>query len=197
MLEIKNVMKEYGNKKILKGVNMSLDKGIYGLLGKNGAGKTTLFKIISGYTKKYSGSVSVGNDNSEEKSVGILPQNFQGYGELNVREFLKYVFKLKGLDKEQEYEIDEKIKIFSLEQHEKKLLKNLSGGQLRRVGLAQAFLGNPEVVLLDEPTAGLDPTERVKLKKYLAEVGEKCTILLSTHIVSDLEYISKKNFNIK
>ncbi|MBE6050971.1 MAG: ATP-binding cassette domain-containing protein [Clostridium sp.] len=199
-LRLKNITKSYGKRIILNNVNFELKSGIYGLLGANGVGKTTLFKLISGFTTDYSGEVVYPKlSNSDEVLLGFLPQNFTGYPHMTIQEFLVYIGNIKG-DVSQRIinkEINEKMELFGLKEFKNKKLKKLSGGQLRRVGLAQAFLLNPKIVMLDEPTTGLDPTERIKFKNFISEFAREQTILISTHIVSDLEFISKEIFILK
>lgn len=199
-LRLKNITKSYGKRIILNNVNFELKSGIYGLLGANGVGKTTLFKLISGFTTNYSGEVVYPKlSNSDEVLLGFLPQNFTGYPHMTIQEFLVYIGNIKG-DVSQRIinkEINEKMELFGLKEFKNKKLKKLSGGQLRRVGLAQAFLLNPKIVMLDEPTTGLDPTERIKFKNFISEFAREQTILISTHIVSDLEFISKEIFILK
>lgn len=198
-LKLEGIRKSYGKKKVLRGISMELSNGIYGFLGANGVGKTTLFKIISGYTETFQGKVWYPEHGENEVLLGVLPQNFIGYPNMTVREFLTYMadVKIKAEKQEVVREIEEKMELFAVQDFHKKRLKALSGGQLRRVGLAQAFLFHPRLVLLDEPTAGLDPAERIRFKNYISDAGQQQTILLSTHIVSDLEFICREIFIIK
>lgn len=198
-LKLERIRKSYGRKKVLQGIDMELSQGIYGFLGANGVGKTTLFKIISGYTRDYQGSVSYPKCKKGEVLLGVLPQNFIGYPTMTVREFLTYMANMKTEASKQDVrmEIEEKMELFAVEELHRKKLKALSGGQLRRVGLAQSFLFSPKLVLLDEPTAGLDPAERIRFKNFISDAAKEQTILLSTHIVSDLEFICREIFVIK
>lgn len=199
-LRLKNITKSYGKRIILNNVNFELKSGIYGLLGANGVGKTTLFKLISGFTTDYSGEIVYPKlSNSNEVLLGFLPQNFTGYPHMTIQEFLVYIGNIKSNVSQSRInkEINEKMELFGLREFKNKKLKNLSGGQLRRVGLAQAFLLNSKIVMLDEPTTGLDPTERIKFKNFISEFAREQTILISTHIVSDLEFISKEIFILK
>ncbi|KGN00429.1 ATP-binding cassette domain-containing protein [Clostridium botulinum] len=199
-LKLVNVTKSYGENVILDNINLELENGIYGLLGANGVGKTTLFKVISGFLTDYKGKVAYPKLNDKNETLlGFLPQSFTGYPEMAVQEFLKYIGGIKANASQHiiNKEIDEKLELFGLTDFKSKKLKTLSGGQLRRVGLAQAFLLNPKIVMLDEPTTGLDPTERIRFKNYISEFGREQTILVSTHIVSDLEFISKEIFILK
>lgn len=199
-LYLNDIRKSYGNNEVLKGIDGKLENGIYGFLGANGVGKTTLFKIISGYIKDFQGDVEY--PKLEDKNnilLGFLPQNFIGYPDMTIDEFLIYIGTVKSdLNKNEILaDIDEKLELFNLSDIRKKKLKTLSGGQLRRVGLTQALLLNPKIIMLDEPTAGLDPTERNRFKNYISNLGHNQTILLSTHIVTDLEFITKKIFIMK
>ena len=200
-LTLNNVEMQYGNKKVLNGIDMDLAPGIYGLLGANGAGKTTLFKVISGYATKYKGEIHypAGRKRAKEVLLGILPQVFVGYPLMTVYEFLMYMGRIKsGFNRAGiEEDVLNNMEIFGLKELQNKKLKSLSGGQLRRVGLAQAFLLNPKIILLDEPTTGLDPIERIRLKNYLSNISKTQIIIISTHIVSDLEHLANKIFIIK
>lgn len=200
MLRVKNISKSYGRKKVLREVSFELTEGLYGFLGANGAGKSTLFDLISGYITQYSGQIDYPEvDRSHQVLIGVLPQQFQGYGEMTAEEFMTYMGKVKlptASDVMIRRDLDEKFEIFGLKEKRKNKLKHLSGGQLRRLGISQAFQFNPKIVLLDEPTAGLDPAERVNFKNYISECSANEIILLSTHIVTDLENITKKIFII-
>lgn len=200
MLQLKDIKKSYGSNVVLDRINLELTNGIYGFLGANGVGKTTLFKIISGYITNYKGKV-IYPQIKEKKNVmlGFLPQNFIGYPDMTIYQFLLYLGKIKSnfTKSRIDSDIDEKLELFNLTDIRGKKLGSLSGGQLRRVGLAQAFQLNPQIVMLDEPTTGLDPTERIKFKNYISDVGHSQTVLISTHIVTDLEFISKKIFILK
>ncbi|MDO5301422.1 MAG: ATP-binding cassette domain-containing protein [Tissierellia bacterium] len=200
MLDLKNIKKSYGENNVLTDISVSINNGIHGLLGANGTGKTTLFSIISGFLKEDGGTITYPTcATKEDVLIGVLPQNFVGYPEMSVEEFLEYLSQVKGdwTKRKTRAEIAEKTQVFNLTNVRKKKLKQLSGGQLRRVGLAQAFLFNPKIVLLDEPTVGLDPKERLHLKNYLASLKENHIILLSTHIVSDLEKLADKIYILK
>lgn len=200
VLSLKNITKCYGKIKILDDINIELTNGIYGFLGENGVGKTTLFKIICGYITDHEGQVIYPRSNkNSEVLLGFLPQHFSGYPDMTIYQFLLYLGKVKInahkkiiLD-----DIEEKLELFNLTQIKDKKLKTLSGGQLRRVGLAQAFQLNPKIVMLDEPTTGLDPTERIRFKNYISKASQEQIILISTHIVSDLEFITKEIFILK
>ena len=171
-----------------------MEKGVYGLLGTNGAGKTTLMRMICTLMKPSRGSITCdGKDIFEmggayRRMIGYLPQNFGFYPDLSAREYLKYIAEIKGLRpavaKDRIEMLLEKV---GLKDMEKKKLKAFSGGMIQRVGIAQAVLNDPEILVLDEPTAGLDPNERIRFRNLITELAEKRMVILSTHIVSDVE----------
>lgn len=200
-LELKNIKKSYGKTEVLSNISVSLEEGIHGFLGANGVGKSTLFHILTGYISSYEGKIIFPEYKKDtEILIGTLPQRFCGYPEMTVQEFMNYMgnIKIRGIDKKiLNQDINEKLELFDLQNLKKKKIRKLSGGQLRRLGIAQAFQLNPKIVLLDEPTTGLDPAERVRFKNYIADAGQKQIILLSTHIVSDLEYIAKRIYILK
>lgn len=199
-LELKDIKKSYGRNVVLNVINATLENGVYGFLGANGVGKTTLFKIISGFLTNYKGKVVYPNiDDKKDTLLGFLPQSFSGYPDMSIYQFLSYLGNIKSNASKNRInsDIDEKLDLFNLTNIKHKKLKTLSGGQLRRVGLAQAFLLDPKIVMLDEPTTGLDPTERINFKNYISNFGHDQTVLISTHIVSDLEFISKEIFILK
>ena len=193
-IETGNLTKRYNSKvTALDDVSLSIGTGIYGLLGRNGSGKTTLMRLITTLIEPSEGSISVlGMDvnpkNREEikRSIGYLPQEFGFYKDFTVSEIMEYICIMRGIDKKDIAGILEKVNLYS---DRKKKYKELSGGMKRRVGLAQAMLGNPPILIVDEPTAGVDPQERIKIRKLLNEYAEKNTVLLSTHIIEDIEYM--------
>lgn len=202
-LIIDRVSKQYGNKIAVDRISLRLHKGVYGLLGANGAGKTTLMRLLCGILKPTSGSVyleetempGVGAvDVSEEEyraRLGYLPQDFGYYPDFSGTKFLLYMAALKGLDARQAKEkAAVLLKLVGLWEVRKKKIKTYSGGMKQRLGIAQALLGDPQVLILDEPTAGLDPKERVRFRELIAEIGKENIVLLSTHIVSDIEHIA-------
>ena len=199
MLEVQNVSKKFKKQEVLHGIDMKLDNAVYGLLGENGAGKTTLMRCIAGLYQNYSGKITWKNNNGEiEKKyyekIGYLPQTFEGLGELKVEEFLKYFCAMKKIDKKLEKtEIERVLESVNLLEHKKKKVASLSGGMRRRLGIAQTMLGNPKLIMFDEPTTGLDPKERLRFQNIIAEnkKNENVTII-STHLVSDIEYLSVK-----
>lgn len=203
-LEICNVKKQYKDKCAVNGVNLLLTPGVWGLLGANGAGKTTLRRMIAGITGTTEGEIRY--DGVEIHTMGkayrdifgYLPQEFGFYPGFSVQDYLEYMATLKGLPKgEADRKIKELLSRLTLEDVKRKKISKLSGGMKRRVGIAQALLNDPEVLILDEPTSGLDPGERVRFRNLLSEFARDRIVLISTHIVSDIEYISTKNAVMK
>lgn len=196
MLEVKNLSKSFGKKEVLYNLNIEFDKGIYGLLGPNGAGKTTLMNIIVSLLKPTSGEVLYdGISVADRKSLfisklGFLPQYPGYYKNYSAVEFLQYISALKGIKGSNQKQIDELLEFVNLTQDKNRKIGTFSGGMLRRVGLAQTLLGSPEVIILDEPTAGLDPIERIRLRNLLSEIAVNRTVIVATHIVPDIEYIA-------
>lgn len=194
-LVIDRVSKQYKNHIAVDRISLKLQKGVYGLLGENGAGKTTLMRMICGILKPTSGTISFdGMDVSEEgyRSVlGYLPQDFGYYPEFTGLDFLLYMAALKGLTKPQaKQRTAELLQLVSLQNAAKKKIKTYSGGMKQRLGIAQALLGQPALLVVDEPTAGLDPKERVRFRNLMEALGKESVVLLSTHIVSDIEHIA-------
>ena len=197
MIEISQLTKTYGGKvTALRGLDLTIDTGMFGLIGPNGAGKTTLMRILAGLVRPTSGSVHVlGHDVNTAsgkfaiKSVlGYLPQELGLYPNLTGREFVDYVAILKGVTDRttRRRQVDDALAQVRLNDAADRQMKTYSGGMKRRVGIAQAMLGQPKLLIVDEPTAGLDPEERVRLRNLLAELATRCTVILSTHIVEDI-----------
>ena len=193
-IEIKELNKFYGKKKrALSDVNLTIEQGMFGLLGRNGAGKTTLMKTLATLLQKQSGSISVCGipiENAKEirKIVGYLPQEFSMYPTMSVIEAMDYLGVLSGIGtKERRERIELLLKKVNLTEHKNKKVKALSGGMKRRLGIAQALLNDPKVLIVDEPTAGLDPEERIRFRNLLCDVAEERIVILSTHIVGDIE----------
>ena len=195
-LMIKNLSKNYKKKEVVKNVNATLSPGIWGLLGANGAGKTTLMRMMSGILEPSKGSVlycgkDIKNNTQYRSEFGFLPQEIQFSKDLTVNNYLEYVAALKNVPMTvTKKRIDELLHILTLEDVRTKKIVKLSGGMKRRVGIAQAMLNDPKVLILDEPTAGLDPGERIRFRNFLAATSKERIVLLSTHIVSDIEDIA-------
>ena len=196
-LVIDRVSKQYKNKIAVDCISLTLGRGIYGLLGANGAGKTTLMRMLCGILTPTSGTISYdGVDVSEEEYralLGYLPQDFGYYPEFSGKDFLLYMAALKGLSKESaKRRVNELLELVSLTDVAKKKIKTYSGGMKQRLGIAQALLNHPQILILDEPTAGLDPKERVRFRNLIADLGKDNIVILSTHIVSDIDRIADR-----
>lgn len=192
-IEIKELNKFYGKKKqALSNVNLTIEQGMFALLGRNGAGKTTLMKTLATLLQKQSGSISVcgipiENTRAIRKIVGYLPQDFSMYPTMCVMEVMDYLGILSGIGtKERKERIELLLEKVNLTEHKNKKVKALSGGMKRRLGIAQALLNDPKVLIVDEPTAGLDPEERIRFRNLLCDVAEERIVILSTHIVGDI-----------
>ena len=203
-LAFENISKLYGDTVALEHIELTLQHGVYGLLGPNGAGKTTLMRIMTDLLIPSTGRVLLnGQDISAmgaafRKKLGYLPQDFGVYPNFTAEQFLLYIGRLKGLSKfEVKQQTDELLCMVGLEDKGQKKLKGFSGGQRQRVGIAQALLGDPEILVLDEPTAGLDPEERIRFRGIISNLSQQKTVLLSTHIVSDLEAVANKVILLK
>ncbi|EPB9412858.1 TPA: ATP-binding cassette domain-containing protein [Clostridium perfringens] len=204
MLVVNNVSKKYGSFYALKDINLEFNNGIYALLAPNGAGKTTLIKLLTTLIFPTSGEILykgtdiVSLDGEYRDIIGYLPQDFGYYRNYTPRKFLLYLAALKGIKKEDAVEkVKEVLKVVSLENVENKKMKGFSGGMIQRVGIAQALLNDPKILILDEPTAGLDPKERVRFRNLLSDLSRDRIVIISTHIVSDIEFISNEVIMIK
>ena len=194
-LIIDRVSKQYKNRIAVDRVSAKLHQGVYGLLGANGAGKTTLMRMLTGILTPTSGTITFdGMDVTTEDYRGILgylPQDFGYYPEFTAMDFLLYLAALKGIPKSQaKRRAKELLELVSLEDVSRKKIKTFSGGMKQRLGIAQALLNDPKLLILDEPTAGLDPKERVRFRNLIEQLGKDSIVLLSTHIVSDIEHIA-------
>ena len=203
-LEIRNLKKTYKDKTTVNGVTLEITPGVWGLLGANGAGKTTLMRMIAGILTPTEGEILY--DGVKIKDLGgayrdifgYLPQNFGFYPEFRVKDYLEYMAALKGLSKKDTArKIDELMDKLTLREIRNKQIRKLSGGMQRRVGIAQALLNEPEVLILDEPTSGLDPGERIRFRNLLSEFAKDRIVVISTHIVPDVEYIATCNALMK
>lgn len=198
-LELTDLTKTFKNKTAVRDISVSLEHGVYGLLGENGAGKTTLMRMLCGILEPTSGTVlcdgipirQLGGD--YRMLLGYLPQDFGYYKDFTALRFLHYMAALKALPEEYARgRIEELLTLVGLSAEKKNKLKTFSGGMIRRIGIAQALLNDPEILVLDEPTSGLDPGERVRFRNIISSLGKNRLVLLSTHIVSDIEYIADK-----
>ena len=199
MIEIKNLRKTYGKKVALKSFSYTFEDGIYGMLGANGAGKSTLMNLLTDNVKRDSGEILYDGKEilkmggSYLEKVGYMPQQQGFYESFSARMFLVYMAELKGLrKKEAKKQIENLLEIVHLSHVADKKIGGFSGGMKQRVLLAQALLGNPKLLILDEPTAGLDPNERIRFRNLISELSEDRLVLLSTHIVSDVEYVANE-----
>lgn len=199
-LNINQLVKRYGDVIAIDDITFTLTDGVYGLIGPNGAGKSTLISIITTLQKESSGKLlwnekEVSSIKKEEyrNLIGFMPQNQEGYDNFTGKQFLYYMATLKGMRKNQATkEIDQLIKQVNLENCIMRKIKTYSGGMRQRLMFAQALLNNPKIIVLDEPTAGLDPYERIRLRNYISEVAQGKIILIATHVMQDVESIAKE-----
>ncbi|OUP82064.1 ABC transporter ATP-binding protein [Lachnoclostridium sp. An169] len=196
-LELTGIEKEFKGKKAVECTDLQLASGIYGLLGENGAGKTTLMRMICGVLRPDRGvircdKIPIGEMGKSYRALlGYLPQDFGYYKDFTARRFLNYMAALKALPEKYAAErIDELLELADLKPFQNQKLKTYSGGMIRRVGIVQALLNDPKILVLDEPTAGLDPKERVRFRNMISALGKERIVLLSTHIVTDVDYIA-------
>ena len=194
-LSVDRLSKQYKNKIAVDRISFNLTDGVTGLLGANGAGKTTLMRMMSGILNPTSGSVTADGipvQTEEYRALlGYLPQDFGYYPEFTAREFVQYIAALKGIEKKKaKKKTEELLETVGLSDVANKKIKTFSGGMKQRVGIAQALVNNPKILILDEPTVGLDPKERVRFRNLIAEIGKTSIVLFSTHIVSDIEHIA-------
>lgn len=203
-LVLDNLTKEFGGFVAVDHINITMTNGVYGLLGVNGAGKTTLMRMLCTLLKPTDGNIYCSGkdifkmDGSYRSLLGYLPQDFGFYPEFTVKDYLLYIATIKGIRSVvARKRTKELIARVGLTKAADKKLKKLSGGMKRRVGIAQAMLNNPQILILDEPTAGLDPNERIHFRNLISELSEERLVLLSTHIVSDIEYIANEILMMK
>lgn len=192
-IQIHNLSKNFGKKQALRQVDLTMEEGMFGLLGPNGAGKTTLMKILTTLLRKSEGEVSVCGIPVERSAeirriTGYLPQDFSMYGNMTAYEALDYLAALSGMHRaERRKKLPEMLERVNLLEQKSIRVKAMSGGMKRRLGIAQAIIHDPKVIIVDEPTAGLDPEERVRFRNLLCEIARDRIVLLSTHIVGDIE----------
>ncbi len=198
-LKMSNLTKEFRDMTAVKNVSYTMTTGVYGLLGVNGAGKTTLMRMLCTLLKPTGGSITWDGedifemDGKYRKILGYLPQDFGYYPDFTVYDYLMYIASIKGV---RPAAARQQIKLLldqvGMKKAAKRKMKKLSGGMKRRIGIAQAMLGDPKILILDEPTAGLDPNERIRFRNLISELAGERLVLLSTHIVSDIEYIANE-----
>lgn len=203
-LELDDLTKVFGDFTAVNHISLTMTNGVYGLLGVNGAGKTTFMRMLCTLLKPTSGTICCNGkdifkmDSEYRKLLGYLPQEFGFYPEFSVQDYLLYIAALKGIPPSAaKKRVKELITKVGLSKAAHKKMKKLSGGMKRRAGIAQAMLNNPKILILDEPTAGLDPNERIRFRNLISELSEERLVLLSTHIVSDLEYIANEIWLMK
>lgn len=193
MIEVKNLTKRYGKITALDNISFTVDTGeVLGFLGPNGAGKSTTMNIITGYISSNEGTVTVdgceilAEPKKTKQKIGYLPEIPPLYVDMTVRKYLEFMFDLKRVKLPKNEHIDEIMRLVGLPDHGKRLIKNLSKGYRQRVGFAQALLGNPPVIILDEPTVGLDPRQIIEMRKLIKSLGKKHTVIFSSHVLSEI-----------
>ena len=205
-MELKTIglTKKFSSKTAVDNLNITLTNGVYGLLGANGAGKTTLMRLLCNIQNPTSGRILLNEKNivglgeRYRNLLGYLPQHFGYYPDFSAYDFLRYVSALKGLDEKAAHKKSiELLEAVDLSRESKHKIKTFSGGMKQRLGIAQAMLNDPRILILDEPTAGLDPKERIRIRNFISEIAENKIVLISTHVVSDIEFIAKEIILLK
>ncbi len=205
-MELKTIelTKKFGSKTAVNALNITLTNGVYGLLGANGAGKTTFMRLLCNIQNPTSGTILLNGKNimglgeKYRNLLGYLPQNFGYYPDFSAYDFLLYISALKGLDEKlARKRSKELLEAVDLSRDSRRKIKTFSGGMKQRLGIAQAMLNNPHILILDEPTAGLDPKERVRFRNLISAFSKDRIVILSTHIVSDVEFIAEKILMMK
>ena len=196
MIEITNLVKNYGAKFAVDDISFKIGKGeIVGFLGPNGAGKSTTMNILTGYLSSTSGEAKVGgidileNPNEAKKLIGFLPEQPPLYVDMTVNEYLNFVYEIKNCKLNRAKHLDEVRKVTKIDDVQNRLIKNLSKGYRQRVGIAQALIGNPPVIIFDEPTVGLDPKQIIEIRNLIRNLGQSHTVVLSTHILSEVQSV--------
>ena len=199
MIEVTGLSKRYGTYLAVKNVNFSINRGeVVGFLGPNGAGKSTIMNILTGYLSLTQGTVTVDgfdvveNPEDVKKRIGYLPEIPPLYIDMTVKEYLNFIYDLKKVKFPKRAHIDEVMRLVQIEHVQTRLIKNLSKGYRQRVGFAQALMGNPDVLILDEPTVGLDPKQIIEIRNLIAKLGKNHTIILSSHILSEIQAVCKR-----
>lgn len=200
MISVENVSKDFGSKRVLHQISFEMKKGeILGLLGPNGAGKTTLIRILAGFFPPTEGNVRLEgidllkNPKKLKQRIGYLPERVSVYRDMRVDEFLKFVAEIKAVRRiYMKSELEEKMGLCGLNQVRKRLVGQLSKGYLQRLGLAQALIGDPEILIFDEPTSGLDPQQIIEIRELIRILGRKCTLILSTHILPEVSLLCER-----
>ena len=200
MIEVKNVTKKYGNFTAVDNITFTVKDGeVVGLLGQNGAGKSTTMNMITGFIETTEGNIVINGFDimkkplKAKKQIGYMPENVPLYTELTVKEFVTYMAELKLVERKiRKQEVENVIKETGLQEVENKLIRNLSRGYKQRVSMAGALVGNPEVLILDEPTVGLDPKQIIEIRNLIKNLGKKHTVILSSHILSEISQICEK-----
>lgn len=199
MIEVQNLCKQYGRIKAVQDISFNINEGeIVGFLGPNGAGKSTTMNILTGYLSASSGKVTVGGVDILEdpmgvkKQIGYLPEQPPLYLDMTVKEYLNFIYNLKGLKLSRKAHIDEVCHLVRIDHVYNRLIGNLSKGYKQRVGVAQALLGNPKVLILDEPTVGLDPKQIIEIRNLIKHLGRNHTIILSSHILSEVQAVCER-----
>jgi ABC-2 type transport system ATP-binding protein len=196
MIEVKNIVKSYGDKKAVNDISFTVETGeIVGFLGPNGAGKSTTMNILTGYLSANSGTALIDgidileNPTEAKKKIGFLPEQPPLYQDMTVKEYLEFVYDLKNCKFPKKEHLQEICELMKIEDVYNRMIKNLSKGYRQRVGFAQALVGNPPILILDEPTVGLDPRQIIEIRKLITRLGKKHTVILSTHILQEVQAV--------
>ncbi|PWL48753.1 MAG: ABC transporter [Clostridiales bacterium] len=199
MIEVTNLVKHYGNKKAVNDISFAINEGeLVGFLGPNGAGKTTTMNVLTGYLSATSGSAKINgidileNPIAAKRHIGYLPEQPPLYMDMTVNEYLDFICDLKGVKEHRRQHVSDICELSGITHVYKRMVRNLSKGYKQRVGLAQALIGNPEVLILDEPTVGLDPIQIIEIRNVIKDLGKKRTVILSSHILPEVQAICER-----